>query len=344
MKSCILYIQPTKSTFMEVDYAILNSTYHVDKLFLNQTSKLSYITNLLTLFFSLHRLNKYTAFVVWFGDYHSAVAAFIKTILKKKMILFIGGYDAVYYPDKNIGVYKYAINNSDLIITNTESLIESNNLYIDSSERKSGLKHIIRNFHSHYEVIYNGIDVTKADAFNKAKEAKLVLTTGATANWEDIYNKGYDILIEVARMLPDYEFVFVGIAERWLQRLETEFHYKELSNLKILPIIPQQELFELFSISKVYAQPSISEGMPNALLEAMLFECIPVGSNVAGIPTVIDKYGVIISTRSASLLAAAIRKASDMDSGKAASNFIKENFSVQQRTIKICDAIERCIN
>jgi glycosyltransferase involved in cell wall biosynthesis len=329
---------------MEIDYKILDKKYTTDRLKLNQTNKTQYILNLVRLISSLHKLSKYDAFVVWFGDYHSALVAFIKLLLNKKMVLFIGGYDAVCYPDKKIGVYnnkfrgaftRYAIKHSDLIIANHSSLIESNNLYIDGKDRRSGLKNIIPGFKTRYAIIYNGTDVTKADSYDKVKEDKLVLTTGATANWEDIYNKGYDLLIEVARMLPEYKFIFVGISDGWLSRLETEFHYQELTNLKILPLISQKELFKLFNKAKIYAQPSISEGMPNALMEAMLFECIPVGSNVAGIPTVIDKFGIILYERKAELLADAIKKANTLPVGKDAGEFIKQNFTFEARANSI---------
>lgn len=348
----VLFMQPTNSTFMETDYKILCSKYSADRIILNQTNKFEYCRKLCRLVLSIFALRKYDAFVVWFGDYHSAIAAFLAKILHKKMVLFIGGYDAVYYPDKNIGVYnnairgrvcKYAITHSDLIIANHGSLIESNNRYIDNTDRPSGLKNIIKNFKGHYKVIYNGIDVSKADAFDKVKNPRLVLTTGATPKWEDIYNKGYDILIEVARLLPEFEFVFVNISHSRLKRLEKEYNYSNVPNLKIYSYIPWEELLDLFNKAKVYAQPSISEGMPYALVEAMLFECIPVGSNVAGIPTVIDKYGIILNERNVSKLADAIKQAADMDTGKMASAYIRQNFSIELRTIKIIKAIDEIL-
>ena len=167
----------------------------------------------------------------------------------------------------------------------------------------------------------------------------MVLTVGSTPTWIDVYNKGYDLLIAAARLLTDYQFVFVNVEESWLERMEQEFHYRALPNLEIHSFIPQTELYELYSKASIYAQPSLSEGMPNALAEAMLYECVPVGSNVAGIPTVIDKYGVVIDKRDAAQLAQAIQKASEMDSGPSGAQFIRTRFSLEIRRQQVADAV-----
>jgi glycosyltransferase involved in cell wall biosynthesis len=46
-----------------------------------------------------------------------------------------------------------------------------------------------------------------------------------------------------------------------------------------------------------YFQLSIMEGFPNALAEAMLCGCIPIGSNVSGIPFIIGDTGYILNKR-----------------------------------------------
>lgn len=344
----ILFVQPTDSPFMLIDYKILQSGFPTDRIILHQSGKLRYLIDLLKLLFSISSFRKYSVIVTWFGDYHSALLALICRVVKRKFILFIGGYDAVYYPNEQIGVYcqpirslftRYAVTHVSLVIANHESLIEYVNTYIDGSEKKSGLKHIIRHFNMPYKIIYNGVDVTKTGAAEIRKTVKLVLTVGSTPTWIDVYNKGYDLLIEAARLLPDFHFIFVNVADKWLNNMEQEFHYKELPNIEILPFVPQSKLLELFSRAQIYAQPSLSEGMPNALAEAMLYECIPVGSDVAGIPTVIDKYGIVIKNRKSEDLATALKKAAEMDTGKAGAQFIRSHFSVEKRSEQVLAAV-----
>ena len=52
-------------------------------------------------------------------------------------------------------------------------------------------------------------------------------------------------------------------------------------------------LRKYFSTSQFYIQASRLEGLPNALCEAMLCECIPIGNSVFGIPSAIGNTGML---------------------------------------------------
>ncbi len=64
--------------------------------------------------------------------------------------------------------------------------------------------------------------------------------------------------------------------------------------------------------SRCFIQASISEGMPNALMEAMAMGCIPIGSRVAAIPTLIGQVGIIVEHRDLACLNAAISESSKL--------------------------------
>jgi glycosyltransferase involved in cell wall biosynthesis len=57
----------------------------------------------------------------------------------------------------------------------------------------------------------------------------------------------------------------------------------------------------------------MSEGLPSSLCEAMLCGCVPVGSNVGGIKSVIGDCGFIINNKDVDEAVLAIRKALDTD-------------------------------
>jgi glycosyltransferase involved in cell wall biosynthesis len=65
----------------------------------------------------------------------------------------------------------------------------------------------------------------------------------------------------------------------------------------------------------------------------MLCECVPIGTNVAGIPTVMDGIGFLVKYGDVPGLVGAIRKALDepASTGEQARARISENFSLQKR-------------
>jgi glycosyltransferase involved in cell wall biosynthesis len=71
--------------------------------------------------------------------------------------------------------------------------------------------------------------------------------------------------------------------------------------------------------------------MPNTLSEAMLLECVPVGSNINGIPDAIGNTGVIVNHRNVEEIETAIEKALTMNTSAAARQRVIELFSFQKR-------------
>ena len=85
----------------------------------------------------------------------------------------------------------------------------------------------------------------------------------------------------------------------------------------------------------MFVQVSITEGMPNTLSEAMLLECIPVGSNINGIPDAIGDTGVVVKQRKVEELEKGILEALKMDSGKAARQRVMDMFTIGLREEKM---------
>ncbi|MEI7983935.1 MAG: glycosyltransferase, partial [Bacteroidota bacterium] len=74
---------------------------------------------------------------------------------------------------------------------------------------------------------------------------------------------------------------------------------------------------------------------PNTLSEAMLCECVPVGSDVNGIPDAMGETGIIIRHRHVEELEHAVRKALTFNSGAAARQHVLNNFTLLQREEKL---------
>jgi glycosyltransferase involved in cell wall biosynthesis len=118
--------------------------------------------------------------------------------------------------------------------------------------------------------------------------------------------------------------------------LEKQYSISDIRNLKIIySYCPMELLNQYYNQAKVFVQASITEGMPNTLSEAMLMECIPVGSCVNGIPDAIGDTGIIIKERSVKELQNAIEKALKLNTGKNARERVVNLFSVSVRKEKL---------
>ena len=91
------------------------------------------------------------------------------------------------------------------------------------------------------------------------------------------------------------------------------------------------ELREYFSESQYYIQASRIEGLPNALCEAMLCECIPIGNAVFGIPKAIGNTGLIFDGIEDIDQIKHFLKAKNDNSGKDARKRIVSLFSEEKR-------------
>jgi glycosyltransferase involved in cell wall biosynthesis len=82
----------------------------------------------------------------------------------------------------------------------------------------------------------------------------------------------------------------------------------------------------------------MAEGFPNALCEAMLCGCIPVGSNVFSIPEIISDTGYILKHRNTSelkQLLISVVNSTEQKSPQACRKRIAENFPLESRKQKL---------
>jgi glycosyltransferase involved in cell wall biosynthesis len=351
----ILYIKPADSSFIRTDQKILEIHFKVTSFLLKQASgKGRYLLSLISMMsFLLRHGRKADVFACWFGDYHTAVMVAVACILKKPTVVFAGGQEAVCYRELGKGVYlkkargflvRYALRNCTLIIPNHASLIyHQNYFYNPDNPHIDGIRHYCREIKGSYEVIPNGIDTSRINRKDTiSKEPGLVVTVGTMHKTADFYNKGFDLFIEVARKCSDLKFVMIGLKKELLEWTETTFKVSEIPNLMIIPsFCPTEVLNEYLNMATVYVQVSITEGMPVSLGEAMLCECVPVGSAVNGIPDAIGENGIVISKRDAADLEQAIRKAMVMDTGKRAREHTLRNFSIAEREKRIEEVFNR---
>lgn len=110
----------------------------------------------------------------------------------------------------------------------------------------------------------------------------------------DARYKGQDMLLKAVSQLgkdikDNIELYFVGKGDStWLENEAATLQLSE--NIKFIGAKESgKEIFDFLSSLSLYVQPSLTEGMPRALLEAMSVGCPVLGSDVGGIPDVLDE-------------------------------------------------------
>jgi len=330
-KNKVLVITQKFGTFVKRDMTILEKEYVVKShLYTGRKSAWSNIFAQIKLdLWLFYHIWTTHAILVWFADYHAFLPALYSKIWKKRMLLVEGGYDTAAIPEIGYGSFissfrgkfsRYGMKNASLNLPVCDNIAE------EVKERAPG---------ANIEILYTGYDPEVF--FPKGIKSNTVLTVAEGKTLQRIKIKGIDHFVKVAGMLPHYDFIVIGIdkkAVRFLGDLP--------SNVKILPRMSQNELLDHYRKAKVYAQFSMREGLPNAVCEAMLCECIPVGYTNGGIPVAIGEAGYLTETNTPEAGANAVRKAmeDENDLGRSAREQIIDKFPLVNRERKLLQYIK----
>lgn len=333
----ICFVGNLSSSFVKQDYEILKKHFDVEAIQMpkNERDLLGY----LKLFFSVweHVKNSDISFS-WFSDKHSAFTVFFSKIYRKKSIVVVGGYDVANVPEIKYGAFcgiynylkqglwsKYVLKNADKI------------LVVDSSLKGDAIKNAKANGEN-IECLPTGYDPNRWRA--GGKKENMILTVGGISD-SVVKRKGFETFVRSAKYAPNAKFILVGKhidgSINLLKSLATP-------NVEFTGFVSDEELLRWYQKSKVYCQLSRYEGLPNALCEAMLCECIPVGTKYCGISTAIGDTGFYVSYGDEKATAKAISSALILNGGKKARKRIVNNFSIERREGALVELIHKFID
>ena len=343
----ILFIAPMKSSFIKKDLDILKQKYKVSYIEVTAFSFINvFLSQIKLLIKILLELKKKDLYFIWFADYHSFLPVLFAKLFKKKSIIVIGGSDVNYLPEYGIGnvvgplgIRKfsviYSLNNASLLLPVDESLIYTENSFANQKKRSMGIQHFSKN--KNIKVLPTAVDLKQ---WKTVKKKNQFMTIISFSNKKRLIQKGFDLFLEIAKELSDYDFYLVGGKK---SVVEKSFEIPE--NLEVLEFLNHDELSKLLSETKVFVLLSISEGMPNVLIEAMASGCIPVVSNVNGMPRVAEEHGYILKEKKIDLALKLCKSAlNEIDEvHKKIENDIKNKFKLKFREEKLVNIIEELI-
>jgi len=283
-KQSILFVYVNYSSFVKADFEILSTFANVTKYQFKPGKGIfkTGIEVLKELIFLIFNGFKFDSVFVWFGDYHSMLPVLFAKLFRKKSFVVIGGYDV-----STLSEYKYGSFSNPIrafFTRNTFKFVDICFPVADALRKKL----LVLNPKANAETIATSVDAEKFN-FSEYERPKTIITVSGTDNHQRLMVKGLDRFRELATCLPEFEFIIIGATDG------VKSCFEPLpANLTLLP--PQQfdQLAQHYEHASFYAQLSRSEGLPNALCEAMLCGCIPVGTNVGDIKITIGNAGLTI--------------------------------------------------
>jgi glycosyltransferase involved in cell wall biosynthesis len=197
-----------------------------------------------------------------------------------------------------------------------------------------------------YSVIHNGVDLKKIDQAECPTDLvkpKGEIWVGYVGRLESV--KGWYDLAEVAQRLvtryPRVKWVFVGHNQAAHSRISVEFNHP---NLKFLG--QRSDVLGIYKLMDIFVLPSYSEGLPNALMEAMANRLCCLASNVGGVQRLIkdNQSGLLFQPGNQEQLRKQLERALTNDSlrvklGKAARRTIEKEYDLHKTTKQLSDLL-----
>ncbi|MDX9772344.1 MAG: glycosyltransferase family 4 protein [Bacteroidales bacterium] len=355
MKEKILYIYPEDSAFIRKDISFLSERYRVvtpgHDWKRKSMTPINFLKQLLFLFRHLHGTR---ALFIMFGGYWSLLPALLGRITGTPVYIIPGGTDCVSFPSLNYGSLRKPVMRTFIrwsfqlcheLLPVDESLVLSDYSFLEQSDYpKQGYKYFFPEITTPFRVINNGFD---PDYFNSDPGKKVdnsFIVLASVTSMTRLKVKGIDLVLYLAGEYSQATFTIIGITEEIKSRMGII-----PANVTIYPFLPAERFITLLEVSQFVLQLSVSEGFPNALCEAMLCHCIPVGSSVGAIPHIIGDTGYIIRSSGKEYLLNIFDEIMGTDRtlrdelGRRARKRIAEDFHISKRERAFFDLIESAI-
>ncbi len=239
----------------------------------------------------------------WFASVYAFIAVAVGRLFGVRSVIVVGGVDVAREPEIGYGIWlspwkaplvRYALRRADRV------------LVVDPGLREDAVR-LAAYDGGNIAYLPTGFD----SLFWRTMGGKepFILTVASVSDEPRMKVKGLDLLLEAARLCPEQRFVVIGVSPA------VSSSWKVPPNMTVHPPVPREDILSYYRAAKVYCQPSRREGLPGALCEAMLCECIPVATSAGGSATAVGDTGVLVPPGDAEALAGGIRNALGMPAG-----------------------------
>jgi glycosyltransferase involved in cell wall biosynthesis len=318
----ICFVGNPNDSFIKEDYVRLKKTFEINAV--DPPRKLEVSKWIKFLRILIKNVRKSDITYCWFAGAPAACAVFFSNVFRKKSIVMVGGWDASYFPEINYGAFLKFKDRMPVkfVYRHVAKILVVAPFLKDDIIKYAKIKG------DSIEFVPTGFD---PDYWTPCeKKENIIITVAGAKTLLNVKIKGLETFVRSAAYLPEIQFIAINVkdeAKEYLQKISS-------NNVVFTGFLPDNEILNYYQKAKVYCQLSYREGLPTALCEAMLCECIPVGSNAAGVMTAIGDTGFYVEYGDEKETADMIRKALDSTNelGKKARERIKNSFPEEKRT------------
>lgn len=338
----VVLVAPSPSTFVEDDRRRLEARYPVRTFYFHpERAK--------TPWGMMQRLAAQRAFLQdamptaglvlgWFADAHMALPMRFARRLNLPVALILGGMDVNAVPNLGYGatlsrwrapLVKRQLQDAQHLLPVSHTLIHAQNTFASPGTLlEMGVRALIPDPIPPYTVLPTGYDPAAwpMGALERVPSVVSVAYCASERSWK---LKGWDLLVDAARAMPDVPFYLVGLDATFAATRSLP------QNVTGVPPGDRASLVAWYQRASVYAQLSRSEGLPNALCEAQLCGAIPVVSAVGGMPEAVGAHGLVVTQPNVDRVVQALRSALDNASSakrQTVRDFIAHTYSDDRRT------------
>lgn len=142
-------------------------------------------------------------------------------------------------------------------------------------------------------VIENRVDISR---FNTNKKNNVLHDPiSVTSIGTFVFRKGYHTAIKTIKSLSEKHNISLTLIGGGKDKEMLVTLAEGYTNIKLYDRLPQEKLVEILEETDIYIQPSIREGMPRTILEAMAMKLPVITTNVSTIPgTIINGVNGLI--------------------------------------------------
>lgn len=348
-KPTLLYLFPRPTVFVQRDLDMLAADFTVQQHALLRGPKVLLPFRLLAQlwFLILHKAWRHDI-ICHFAGYHSV----LPTLMGRRCFIILAGSDGACFPSIRYGNFRkaiygrataFSVRHATCMLPVDDTLIGSEQDYDSASPRHQGVKAHVPGLRTPWKVVHYGFDTsywTPDDSQHRDPLLFVCAASGAVPGSAVHFRKGVDLIIAAAELVPQARIVIAGSAA-------PEAYVELPPNVTVLGRLDGDAMRQLYRSAAFYMQPSMMEGFPNALCEAMLCGCVPLVSNVAAMPGIVGRIGHILIERNAHMLAELMRKAMhepkvevERRSHEARSHVV-EKYPVQHRRELLLDVLAR---